>query len=71
MYLEEIWGVSNSFMAMEATAAPFKYPDTLVDKVKVLSWEVMENNEALASSQTSLSKVEASLNEENLSLDPY
>lgn len=49
---------------------PFKYPDTLVEKVKHLAQEMMEKNEALVFTQTYLSRVEFYLYEANRSLDP-
>lgn len=48
----------------------FKYLDTLVEKVKLLSQEVIKKNKALVSAQAFLSKLEAILEEANWSLDP-
>lgn len=48
-------------MTIEADMDPFEYPNTLVEKMKLLTREVTTKNEALVSSHTSLSKLEAAL----------
>lgn len=48
-------------MTVEANMDPFEYPNTLVEKKKLLTREATRKNEALVSSHTSLSKLEAAL----------
>lgn len=48
---------------------PFTYLKTLVEKVNMFSKEVTYKNWALVSAQVSLSRVEATLDESNWSLD--
>lgn len=69
-YLEEIWGASDSFLAMEVIVEPLEYLDTLVKNVKLYAWEVTKKNDSLDSSQMSLSKVEVVLKEVKWSLNP-
>lgn len=48
---------------------PFRYHDTVVKKVMFLVELLTKKNEVLASAQTSLSRMEDVLDEENRSLD--
>lgn len=58
-------------MAIEIIIEPFEYLDTLVEKVKLLVHEIGEKNKALASTQTSLSRMEVVIDEKKWYLDPY
>lgn len=53
---------------MKVVMEPFKYLGTLVEKVKLLVWEITKKNESLASAQTYFSKVVTSLDKANWSL---
>lgn len=49
---------------------PFMYPNTLVEKVKLLAHKVTKKNGALVSSQQLLYRVNSTIDEANFSLDP-
>lgn len=55
---------------MEFVVVPFEYTNTIVEKVKLLAREITKENEDLGSIITYLSKVDASLDMVNQSLDP-
>lgn len=57
-------------MAIETTMEPFGYLGTLVEKVDLLSYEMIEKNEALDYAHTYLPNLEAALGKENRTFNP-